>query len=468
MTDDDALKIGFHPAQKKIYHDPHRFKFVNAGRRLGKTRFCRNVGALETMNVEESTGYIVAPYAKRAMRLYRQILKLIPKQHFANVSEKWMNFELVNGSTCWCMSGENPESLPGEGLDWLVIDEAALCKEEVWHVLQPSLMDNPLSKAWIVSSPRGKNWFYEGCQLEKIDPLNYKTFHFTTYDNPTLRREEIDRMAKSLPELMFRQEIMAEFIEGGLVFRNLARMMSATIQEPIAGHTYVMGVDLAKMNDFNVIKIGDTGSNTEVFSKRDNRLDWSFQKSSIYMQAKRYNNATVIVDKTGVGEAVVEDLQKMDRAYEGAKPQGYLTIVPVLFSAVSKPELYKQYILLQENNLIWLLNDPVTKYEHESFECELMPSGYVRYSAPPNRNDDTVTAAALMAWGMGKICPGAGIIGPLTEDNLEQARNPRKPIDPSCQIDVEGIIKGMESRQIAGFGYEADEQNIVADYDEKP
>jgi hypothetical protein len=461
------LEITFHKNQLPIYRDPHRFKFLNCGRRFGKTKFCRNVGALKSLDWPESTGYVVAPFAKRAMRLYRQILKLIPKEHIANVSEKWMNFELNNGATVWCMSGENPESLPGEGLDWLAIDEAALCKEEVWHVLQPSLMDNPKSEAWVVSSPRGKNWFYEACQLEKIDPVNYKYYHYTTYDNPTIDRAEIDRMAKSLPELMFRQEIMAEFIEGGLVFRNLARMMTATIQEPIPGHTYVMGVDLAKMNDFNVIKIGDTGSNTEVFSKRDNRLDWSFQKSSIYMQAKRYNNATVIVDKTGVGEAVVEDLQKMDRAYVGAQPQGYLTVVPIMFSAVSKPELYKQYILMQENNLIWLLNDPVTKYEHESFECELMPSGYVRYSAPPNRNDDTVTAAALMAWGMGKIYPGATIIGPLTQDNLEQAKNPKKAVDPTCQIDVDQIIRGMESRQIAGFGYEADEQNIVADYDEK-
>jgi hypothetical protein len=185
------------------------------------------------------------------------------------------------------------------------------------------------------------------------------------------------------------------------------------------------------------------------------------------MQAKRYNNATVIVDKTGVGEAVVEDLQKMDRAYEGAKPQGYLTVVPIMFSAVSKPELYKQYILMQENNLIWLLNDPVTKYEHESFECELMPSGYVRYSAPPNRNDDTVTASALMAWGLGKICPGASIIGPLSADNIEQIKNPKKKIDPSCQIDVDGIIQQMESRQIAGFGYDNEDQNICSGYDEK-
>jgi phage FluMu gp28-like protein len=267
---------------------------------------------------------------------------------------------------------------------------------------------------------------------------------------------------------MFRQEIMAEFIEGGLVFRNLARMMIADpIPGPVPGREYVMGVDLAKYNDFNVINVADIGTRCQVFQLRNNRLDWSYQKSSIYMQAKRWNNATVIIDRTGVGDAVVEDLQKMDCAYAGAPKQGSLTIIPVIFTTGTKPELYKQYILMQENDLIWMLKDPVSKYEHESFECELMPSGYTRYSAPANRNDDTVTAAALTAWGLGKVVGLASVIGPMTDDTMEKLKNPKKPIDPTCQIDVDAIIHQLESRQVAGHGYNDDDQRVCDDYDDK-
>jgi hypothetical protein len=297
----------------------------------------------------------------------------------------------------------------------------------------------------------------------------YKTFHFTSYDNPTLPASEIESLKTELPELLYRQEILAEFISGGLIFRNLDRMMSINgPQDPIPGHSYVMGVDLAKEDDFNVIKVADTATNTEVYSIRNNKLDWSYQKTAIYMTAKRFNNATVIVDKTGVGASVVEDLQKMTRAWEeseagpAAPIQGHLIVVPVTFSTVSKPELFNHYRLMQENNMIWLMKDDITKREHEKFEGTVMPSGYVKYSAPKKQNDDTVIASALMAWGLERIC-GTGVIGG-TEDEI-MPHEPKKVIDPSKQLDVEKIIQSMESRQVFGM-VDDEDPNILRDYAE--
>lgn len=466
-----AMEIGFHKNQRVIHDDPHRFKILCCGRQWGKTKYCSIEGALVALNTPNACGYIVAPFAKRAMKLYRAIIRTIKefekahgRKYIVKDSEKWMYFELSNGTTVWCMSGENLESLPGDRLDFLFIDEAALCMEEVWQVLRPSLLANPKSQAWIVSTPRGKNWFYGLSIMEQSagQSHRYKTFHFTSYDNPTLPAEEIESLKTELPELLYRQEILAEFISGGLIFRNLDRMMRAPgPQPPIPGHNYVAGVDLAKENDFTVIKIADTSNNTEVYSERSNHRDWSYQKTAIYMAAKRYNNATVIIDKTGVGGSVVEDLQKMDRAYPEAPQQGHLTIVPIAFSTVSKPELFKHYILMHENDLIWLMNDEVTKREHEKFEGELMPSGYIRYGAPKKQNDDTVVAAALMAWGLGKIAGSSLMIGG-TEDEI-MPHEPKKVIDPAHQIDVEQIIRKMESRQILGFADDED-PNILREY----
>jgi len=464
LTDLHELEIGLHKNQMQIYYDPHRFKVVCCGRQFGKTTFCSFVGAQEAIQVTNGTGYVVSVDASRSKILFDAILKKVPYQYVESVSAKWMNFTLTNGTKLWCKSAESPKSLPGSQLDFLFVDEAALCDEEVWHLLLPALMRNPKSKVWLVSTPRGKNWFYEAFLMEHTDP-DFKSFHFSSYDNPTITKKEVDRMAKHLPELMYRQEIMAEFIEGGIVFRNLERVMQAAIKEPVPRHSYVMGVDLAKYNDWNVIKVGDTGTNSEVFQIRNNRLDWDFQKSSIYMTAKRYNNATIIIDKTGVGDAVVEDLSRMDRAYKEAPVQGYLNIVPVAFSTVSKPELYKHYILMQENDLIWLLPDPVTKYEHETFECEMMPSGYIRYCAAKNRNDDTVTASALMAWGFEKIF-GSAVIGGLGD--FDPTKKPKPPIDPSTQLDIDKLIGEMESKQVARFGgMDNDDLDILSSYSEE-
>lgn len=467
------MQIGFHKHQKLIFDDPHPYKVINAGRRFGKTDFCSKAGALEALKNKDSVGYVVAPFAKRAMRLYRKIEKLIPRHYIQNVSEKWMNFELTNGATCWCMSGENPDALPGEGLDWLIIDEAALCKGEVWEVLQPSLLDNPNSKAWIVSSPRGKNWFYDVFNAEKDDPDNFKSFTFTTYDNPYIKKDRIDKLVENMPYLVAQQEIFAKFIEGGLVFRNLHKAMVPTLaplEGPLPGHNYVMGVDLAKYNDFNVIKVADVKTNTEVFSLRNNNLDWGYQKASIYMQAKRWNNATVVIDRTGVGDAVVEDLMKMNRAWENAPNLGYLTIIPIAFSTHTKPELYKHYILMQENGMIWLLPDEISRKEHEQFECDMLPSGYMRYSAPKGKNDDTVTASALMAWGLDKVWGPGNIMGYYTVDDLDFEKKEKKPIDPTRQIDVEAIIRKQEFEQVhgvkAGMNYGTREDDILPEYRE--
>jgi hypothetical protein len=143
--------------------------------------------------------------------------------------------------------------------------------------------------------------------------------------------------------------------------------------------------------------------------------------------------------------------------------QGYLNVVPFQFTSKSKPELMSNYLLAMDNMSIRLLNDQTTKKEHESLEMKKSESatGYIRYAAPKGRHDDCVMAAALAVWGLDRYA-GNQLAGPFTENEL----NPlvKKKIDPSCQIDVDAMILKSESKQIAGFGSEED-QNICANYD---
>jgi len=137
-----------------------------------------------------------------------------------------------------------------------------------------------------------------------------------------------------------------------------------------------------------------------------------------------------------------------------------------VFSTVSKPQLYTNYIMAHENRTIRLIPDPVTKKEHEDFLMTRTQgtTGYVKYSAPRGRNDDTVTAAALAAWGLEKVYGTGSVAGPFTD--AEIGRKPKAPIDPSRQIDIDAIIQRMESKQVAGF-MDDEDQNVLPDYDQK-
>ena len=456
------FNLDLHPTQLVVYNDPHKHKVVDAGKGWGKTQFVARCGAGKSMTIDNSCGAIIAPVAKQANYDYKIIRKLITEKRIEKSSERWMELTLKNGAEVGMFSSEIPDNLRGYAWDWVIVDEAAFCDPEIFPIVD-SQIGKRSGTEWDVSTPNGKNHFYELYCREETDPKDYKSFHYTTYDNPHYPIEEIERMRLNMPENVFRQEIMAEFIEGGLVFPHLADIMTAIPRDPLPGHQYVSGIDIAKVNDFTVIKIADSADNYEVYHIRLPHSDWSVIKSTIYTTLKRYNNATGVIDQTGVGGAVVEDLQKMTRAFEGAQDQGHLLLIPVAFTQKSKPELLRNYIMAQGNSTIHLIKDPIVKREHEDMMATKSEAllGYVKYSAPKGRTDDTVMAAALMCWGLDRYA-GNQIAGPFTDNEL----NPlvKKKIDPSCQIDIDSLILKSESKQIAGFGSEED-QNICSNYD---
>ena len=462
-----TFKLDLHPTQLEVYSDPHKHKVVAAGKGWGKTNLVTKSGASIALTRPKSCGAIIAPFAKQAHYDYNFIQKLIPKKYIEKTSERWMTFSLTNGSDITMFSGENPDAIRGFAWDWVIVEEAAFCCEEVVDITD-SQIGKRSGIAWYISTPNGKGHFYDLYCQELKDPLNYKSFHFTTYDNPHYPVAEIERMKLKMTEIAFRQEIMAEFLEGGIVFPYLSEIMTSTPRLPQPGHDYVNGVDLANINDFVVIKTFDKADNHEVAHQRITSRDWSYMRSIIYSSCKYYNNADLIIDKTGVGASVVEDLQKMVRAYEKgadgspeAPRQGYLTIVPIAFSSKTKPELFTNYIMMQANRTIHLLPIPESKQEHEDFMTTKTATGYTQYHAAKGRHDDCVMAAALAAWGLDKF-GGSVMCGPYTETNLKE----KKPIDPSKQIDVEDIIVKMESRQITGMNYDGDEQNILQNYED--
>lgn len=385
------LDIKLLPKQKEILSHPARFKIVSCGRRFGKSQMSAYKIIIESLQKKNGTFFLVSPSYSQTKIIWRMIKRALPKEAIKRIMEGDLYIELHNGSMIFAKSGDNPDGLRGEGLDGCILDECAMLKPEVWNeAIRPALSDKG---GWAIfpSTPKGKNWFYE-LFLRGEDPnqVEFKSFQYPSWENPLLAQSEIEEMRKSMPEVSFRQEVMAEFLDaGGLVFRGLDKVLTSTPQEPKPGEFYVMGVDLGRHEDFTVIKVGNISTNREVYRERFNQSDWDYIKDRIRNVYSRYNRGCIIMDSTGYGDPIYEDLSK-----EG------LNINGINMNVSTKPKLIENLQLMIENQQIGLIPDPNLTVEFGAYTYTLLPSGNVRYEASQGFHDDEVVSTALMALGM--------------------------------------------------------------------
>jgi hypothetical protein len=220
------LKVKLSKWQLEVANDPHRFKVICAGRRSGKSTYAQ-LQVLKWSLEKPGLYYIVSPTYKQSKSIHwRELKKIIPKEWILKTNETELSFTLKNGSTIELKGAENPDALRGVKLKGLVIDEIASIRNWNWlwqEVLRPTLTDYE-SPTIFISTPKGYNHFYELFQLGSRGEDSYKSWRFTSYDNPYIPAVEIDNAKKELTEDTFYQEYMADFRKyTGLVYKEFQR-----------------------------------------------------------------------------------------------------------------------------------------------------------------------------------------------------------------------------------------------------
>lgn len=220
------MKVKLSPWQLEVANDPHRFKVICAGRRSGKSVLARLL-LLKWALEKVGTYYLVSPTYRQAKSIHwTEIRKEIPKEWIAKTNETELSITLKNGSVIELKGAENPDALRGIKLRGLVIDEIASIRNWDWlwqEVLRPTLTDYEAPTIFI-STPKGYNHFYDIYQLGQGEDGSYKSWRFTSYDNPYIPKEEIDNAKKELTEDTFAQEYMADFRKyTGLVYKEFNR-----------------------------------------------------------------------------------------------------------------------------------------------------------------------------------------------------------------------------------------------------
>ena len=392
-----------HAGQQAIHEAHERVRVVACGVRFGKTTCAAMEGLAAAMAPapQGSIGWIAAPTYDLADRVFRE-MRLRAEEHLkpylVSASETERRLILTNlaggRSEVRAKSADNPVSLLGEGLDWVIVDEASRLKPGIWEGhLSQRLIDK---KGWalLISTPKGKGWFYglfrRGRGPSK-DP-DVISFNMPSWTNPLLDRAVIEAERARIPERSFLQEYEAMFLEGqGSVFRNVRTYATGEWIGPTQGATYWAGLDLAKTTDWTVLVILDAQRRV-VFVDRYRRLDWSLQVARIQAALERYNDALVYVDSTGAGEPVLESIR-----HAGVSARAYG------FTNRSKAALVDNLSLMLERGKITLPRLelwPEGIEELEAFEYSVSETtGTVRTSAPYGTHDDCVIGLALAAWG---------------------------------------------------------------------
>ena len=246
MTD---LNIQLLPWQQDVWNDKTRFKIVAAGRRTGKSRLAAWMLIINALESERGHVFYVAPTQGQARDIMWQTLlelghPVITSSHINNLQIK-----LINGATISLKGSDRPETMRGVSLKFLVMDEYADMKPEVFEqILRPALADQK-GTALFIGTPMGRNHFYELYKYAELDDdPTYKSWHFTSYDNPLLDPEEIDVAKKSMSSYAFRQEFMASFeARGAEMFKE--EWVQFT-ESPEDGDYYV-SIDLAGFEEVN-------------------------------------------------------------------------------------------------------------------------------------------------------------------------------------------------------------------------
>jgi Terminase large subunit, T4likevirus-type, N-terminal len=228
-----VFRVGLHPAQQAIFNSAKRFRVCAAGRRFGKTYLAACLLGIEALKEVNERGYTltaehgvyyVAPtfdQAKRIMwRRLRMLLGFAAQGGFIkgeNINDGF--FELINGRRIYIKGADNEDALRGEGYSFVVLDEYADMKSNVWsEIIRPALMDVE-GGALFIGTPKGKNHFYKmfiGALEQSKGFEDWEAFHFVSRDNPYLKSTEIVSIQNdpNMSRETLRQELEADFVSG--------------------------------------------------------------------------------------------------------------------------------------------------------------------------------------------------------------------------------------------------------------
>ena len=326
------LNFSLLPWQQTVFQDKTRFKVVAAGRRCGKSRMAAVTLLIEGLKCPQGSAVLyVSPTMGQSRQIIWDLLLELGRDVIQNSHVNNLDITLINGARIYVRGADRPDTLRGVSLTYAVLDEVADIKPEAWEqVIRASLSDKK-GRALFIGTPKGRNWFYDTFKLgESGEDEDWKSWHFTTKDNPLIDPKEIESAKKTLSSFAFKQEYLASFSNAGAdVFKEEWIKYG---EEPEYG-SYFVAVDLAGFEEvakqaanskkrldesaIAVVKVTDDG---KWFVKEIEHGRWDIRETAakILMKMRDYRPLSLGIEKGALKNAVLpylSDLMRKNNVY---------------------------------------------------------------------------------------------------------------------------------------------------------
>lgn len=326
------LNFSLLPWQQEVFKDTTRFKVIAAGRRCGKSRLAATTLLIEALRCPQGSAVLyVSPTMGQSRQIIWDLLLDLGREVIQSSHVNNLDITLINGARIYVRGADRPDTLRGVSLTYAVLDEVADIKSEAWEqVIRASLSDKK-GRAIFIGTPRGRNWFYDLFNLGKNETdSDWKSWHFTTKDNPMIDPDEIESAKKTLSSFSFKQEYMASFDTAGSdIFKESWIKYG---EEPEVG-SYYISCDLAGFEEvakqaanarkrldetaIAVVKVTDDG---KWWVKKIDHGRWDIKEtaSNILMAIRDYRPVAVGIERGALKNAVLpylSDLMRKSNVY---------------------------------------------------------------------------------------------------------------------------------------------------------
>lgn len=319
------------PWQKQVYSDDTRFKVIVAGRRCGKSRLSAVSLLVEGLRCPQGSAVMyVAPTQGQARQIIWDLLMELGREVISSSHVNNMDITLINGAKIYVRGSDRPDTLRGVSLTYLVLDEVADIKADTWEKVLRAALSDKKGKALFIGTPKGRNWFYDMYNLgESGEDEEWKSWHFTTKDNPLIDPKEIEGAKKTLSSFAFKQEYEASFDNAGTdTFKEEWLKFG---EEPNDGNYYI-AIDLAGFENISmnaqakkrldqtaiaVVKATDDG---KWFVKKIEHGRWDIKETCqrIIKNIKAFQPSGVGIERGSLKNAVLpylSDLMRSNNVY---------------------------------------------------------------------------------------------------------------------------------------------------------
>jgi len=361
------------------------FVTMVAGRQIGKSILGMNMAIYWAIEYSSSTIYWVSPTDSQAHKVYKQIINAVIEtgQIKSNKGGKG-DTEIIfkNSSKILFRSAASEDSLRGESVNFMILDEGAFIKSDTVNTILLPMLNVKGKKCLVITTPKSKNWVFDWYTRGFTDKM-YRSFKFSTYDSPYANEDLINMFKESLPEKMFQQEIMADFIDASSVFSNISEVMVIDrLEAPVANKKYWAGIDIGLINDATVLTVIDEGGNLVNYYRWEKiESPDLIQKIVEINSVWRFNK--IMIENNNQGLTIYQDLKRRIN-----------NIVDINTNTKTKPEMINKLIHLFNMKEIKVIKDEYLRIELEAFIFK-QKNGNIQFSADSGFHDDCVMALAI-------------------------------------------------------------------------